>query len=166
MTGLEPTRADRGLALARIGIGLAHGVGIYILTRLSGDIPEPLFGALALSVAFVPIVTLGGLGALPARTLGIWLAAATVTLAALGAYEGYVDWDRRQDSLRPQLFVFAAMALFIAHHLVLAAAAEGRWIASYARYFDEGWRDGVRLALGAAFVGAMWLLLFLGASLF
>jgi hypothetical protein len=59
-----------------------------------------------------------------------------------------------------------AAALFIGHHLTLAADQGRRWLAPYARYFDNGWRDGVRLALSVAFVGAFWLLLALGALLF
>jgi hypothetical protein len=62
--------------------------------------------------------------------------------------------------------LFVAAALFILHHLILPADAERRWQASYDRYFDDGWKDAVRLALAGVFVGALWALLYLGAALF
>ena len=55
-----------------------------------------------------------------------------------------------------------------APHTGDAAPAAGNWVvlADYRRYFDAGWKDAVRLALSAAFVGALWAMLGLGAALF
>ena len=39
-------------------------------------------------------------------------------------------------------------------------------MAKYPTHFDVAWKMAVQLALSAAFVGAFWLLLWLGASLF
>jgi hypothetical protein len=66
----------------------------------------------------------------------------------------------------PGVAFFTAATLFILHHLVVPADEQRRWRAPYDSYFDEGWKDAVRLALAAFFVGALWLLLWLGATLF
>jgi hypothetical protein len=99
------------------------------------------------------------------RTVAIWLGGAALLTAGLGAYDGAIRTGK-VDLPGPGLMLGLAAALFIGHHLTLAADQGRRWLAPYARYFDNGWRDGVRLALSAAFVGALWLLLGLGALLF
>ena len=58
-------------------------------------------------------------------------------LAALGAH----DLARRFETLNdpwvsPQLMLFGAAGLFIAHHLVEGADAERRFIAPFPRYFE------------------------------
>ncbi|MCR5875508.1 DUF4153 domain-containing protein [Phenylobacterium sp. J426] len=169
----EPqTSAASGPALlaARLGIGFAQGVALYLLERFGKGLPDPVLGALALTLMLAPIVALGAIGATRARTLAIWLATAVLALLALGAYDGFVfNFEtpyRSEFWPRAPLLFFAATALFVAHHLILPADAERRWVAGYSSYFDEGWKDAVRLVLGCAFVGALWLLLFLGAALF
>ena len=66
----------------------------------------------------------------------------------------------------PRLFIFCAAGLFIAHALVVGAGIDRRFQARYATHFDVAWKQAVQLALTAAFVGAFWLLLVLGANLF
>jgi hypothetical protein len=58
------------------------------------------------------------------------------------------------------------VACFVMQSLIVAGQSEGRIIASYTRYFDISWNLGVQVALALLFVGALWLLLWLGASLF
>ena len=89
-------------------------------------------------------------------------------VAGLGAYHGTIaiPGAGMEHWPGPPLVIFTAVGLFVAHHLVTGADADRRWIASYDRYFDQGWKDGVRLALAVLFVGALWLLLFLGGALF
>lgn len=163
----EPNRAALG---ARLAIGFSQGVVLYGLWEVRESLPGPLFRALALAALFAPVVALAAVGAMRRRTQVLWLGAATLVTLGLGAYDGYVhtggDWRDRGPWPRPALFVFSAAALFVAHHLILPAHAEGRWVASYRSYFDGGWKDGVRLVLSAAFVGALWILLWLGAALF
>src|SRR5262249_25527016 len=55
---------------------------------------------------------------------------------------------------------------FIAHALILGANADRRLVAKYSTHFDIAWKMAVQLALGGAFVGAFWALLWLGAGLF
>lgn len=162
----------RRLGAIRVAIGLVAGVIVWALNE-AGDqkvwpatVP-PLFGALIMVAVFLPFVLVGGLGALRARTLALWAAGSATVLAALGAH----DLARRFETLNdpwvsPQLMIFGAAGLFIAHHLVEGADAERRFIASFPRYFEIAWKHGVQLVLSLAFVGVFWLILFLGGAMF
>lgn len=164
---LQPVGRER--LRTRLAIGLAQGILLLVLYRARTDLPATMFGGLWLAAVLVPIAALGAAGRLKRRALVAWLAAATAIAAGLGAYDRFV-WlgaDPEVGSFpSPPLWALTGAALFILHQLIIAAAAEGRWRASYERYFDDGWMDAVRLALAAAFVGALWLLLLLGAELF
>jgi hypothetical protein len=117
-------------------------------------------------LSLAPIAALGALGALRRRTFVLWmLAAAAITFGA-GFYDGFVAGDLRWSPFWPRVGLFIAAALFILHHLIGPADAERRLRASYELYFDDGWKDAVRLGLAALFLGAFWLLLWLGATLF
>lgn len=169
----EQGQASRPVAIARVAIGFAQGLALYGLNEwekhgLIDGVSSPLFCAGAMLILFVPVVVLGGLRTLRTRTLIVWGAIAAAVVAGLGAYHGTIaipdagteHWPG------PPLVIFTAIGLFIAHHLVTGADADRRWIATYDRYFDQTWKDGVRLALAILFVGALWLLLWLGAALF
>ena len=75
------------------------------------------------------------------------------------------EWRRAFEPSFPTVMASLAL-LFVAHHLLLPALQARRWIAPYPAYFDTAWKAGVQLVLSAGFVGAFWLLLFLGAGLF
>ena len=186
----EPGRAPAGLhGPIRLGIGLLQGLGLWWL-YWSGDsydqlcnlaeesrcpqsfgpatVPE-LFAPLTLIMLFVPALLLAGVGRMRWATLGAWAAVATAVLALMGWHEVA---RQSADALRgPPFFtspmpLFAAAALFIGHHLALAADMERRWIAPFPVYFDTAWKAGVQLVLSIGFTGAFWVLLFLGAALF
>jgi hypothetical protein len=162
----DPDETSRRLLGVRLAIGLAQGLALYGLSRLYDQKPAPaLFGALVMAAIFLPVAALGGVGALRIRTLGVWLLGVLVIVAGLGAYDGWVQADKELMP-HPVLLAATGAGLFIAHHLVLGADAERRWIADYRRYFDAGWKDAVRLGLSVAFVGALWAMLGLGAALF
>lgn len=169
MADLELQPVGRERLATRLAIGVAQGLALLILYRWRSEFQPVAFGALWLTAALAPIAALGAVGKLRGRVLFAWLAAAAAITAILGAYDRFV-WMGADKEVgpfpSPPLWALAGAALFILHHLITAAAAEGRWRASYARYFDDGWMDAVRLALAAAFVGALWLLLVLGAELF
>lgn len=165
---------DRIVGLTRLVIGLAQGVALYILFRTtqgeSGETwssrhPET-FAPLLLVGLFLPPMLLAGVGRLRWLTLGVW----GVIAAAALAFLAWHDVARQVEEVGRQptfpLFAFSAAALFIAHHLIVPADRERRWIASFPAYFDAAWMAGVQLALSIAFAGAFWLLLFLGAALF
>ena len=171
----------RGLALARIGIGLAQGLVLYLLWRSVGSgygadavrawpatIPT-LFAPLLLVSAFLPVVLLAGVGRLRLTTLALWTAVAGVTLALLAWH----DVARQSPGALQEppfltfpMVAFTAAALFIAHHLVVPADQARRRFAPFPAYFDTAWKAGVQLALSIGFTGAFWILLHLGAALF
>jgi hypothetical protein len=162
----------QSVAYARLGVGLLQGIVLYLLTQAATDRVWPatdgaIYSSPLLVSGFVPVILLGGLGSLRPRTLAIWSVAATAALVGLAVHDmvrDIADTNRIQPSLA--LVVFAAAGLYIAHHLIAAGDAERKLIASYATYFDIAWKHGVQLVLALCFVGAFWLLLWLGAALF
>jgi hypothetical protein len=178
-SGLAREGDRRMTAAIRLVIGLVQGVALWWLTRSWTDgrgyehpafwpATDPwLFGWLFIVFAFVPVVLLAGVGRLRPATLAIWGVAAAAVLAALAFY----DIDRQgtrldHPFLSPIFMAFTAVALFIAHHLIVPADRERRLVAPYPAYFDTAWMAGVQLALSISFAGAFWILLFLGAALF
>ncbi|WP_298128072.1 DUF4153 domain-containing protein [Brevundimonas sp.] len=162
-----------GLAPLRLAVGLIQGAALYGLYRAGADTVWPateprLFGPLLLVALFLPVVVLGGLGRLRTPTLLIWTVVAGTALALLGWHDVARQAAERLNEpfLSPPTLAFLAVALFIAHHLLVPADQERRPIAAFARYFDVAWKAGVQLALSIGFTGALWLLLFLGAGLF
>lgn len=175
--GRSSLQGAKRLAFVRLGIGLVQGLLLYLFYRAAAHddalswpaTQPPLYGALLLACAFTPVMLLAGVGRLGARTLAIWAVAAFAALALMGWHDAawQVADDRfRAPFLRFPAAAFAAAALFIAHHLIVPAATARRWIAAYDDYFDTTWKAGVQLALSLGFVGAFWILLFLGAALF
>jgi hypothetical protein len=166
--------APHRLGPARIGIGLIQGVLLYLLYTALQDKLWPataplLFAPLVMLGVLLPVILISGLGHLPRRTLAGWVSVAAIAITLLAIHD---IWRRLGgvDVLRPTpsgpLTVCLAAACFIAHALVLAGARERRRIATYATYFDVAWTLGLQLAFSALFVGATWLVLQLGASLF
>ncbi|AQR61147.1 DUF4153 domain-containing protein [Brevundimonas sp. LM2] len=164
---------DRGrIALARLAIGLVQGIVLYLLMRAtqgSGDNwsrqhPE-LFAPAVLVALFLPTVLLSGVGRLRLTVYAVWSLIAGAGLALLAWHDvARQAGEGLEGSF--SVFVFAAAALFIAHHLVVPADRERRLIAAYPAYFDAAWMAGVQLVLSIGFAAAFWLLLWLGASLF
>lgn len=170
----ESPAATRRTALIRIAVGLAQGIGLWLL----GEAMEhkawpatqpPVFGALAMVLLAAPLVFIGGIGSLRVRTLALWTAGAVVILALLGAH----DLARRSatdlaSGVWPgfPLMAFTAAGLFIAHHLIEGADHERRYIARFTTYFDIAWKHGFQLLLAYGFTGVFWGLMLLGAALF
>lgn len=164
--------SGRTVAPARLGIGLAQGIVLYLLMRTTeGDgatwssrNPEP-FAAMLLPALFLPPLLLAGVGRLRIVTLAVWAGVAAALLAGLAWHDIARQSGMDREPTFP-LFAFSAVALFVAHHLIVPADRERRVIASFPAYFDAAWMAGVQLAASVAFAGVFWLLLFLGASLF
>lgn len=165
----------RRLWPARLVIGLVQGLLLLWLFR-SASAEPPVWPAteamvltpLSLVVAFVPVAMLSGVGRLPRVTLAIWTVVASVVLALIAVYDiaRQAPADEGLLTPSPAMVIFAAVALFIAHHLLLPASAERRLIAGFAAYFDTTWKSGVQLIMALAFTGVFWVLLGLGAALF
>jgi hypothetical protein len=168
MSQEEAERAARWTLAVRAGVGFVQGLALYALHHWRNHIDPIEFGALTTAAWLVPIVFLGAFGALRLRTLVLWTIAAVAIAGGLGGYAAFAragEPTMWEPALMPAV-IFIAATLYILHHLILPAAAERRWRAGYERYFDEAWMDAVRLALSALFVGLLWGLLWLGASLF
>jgi hypothetical protein len=167
MTDEAAKPAPQGALAVRLAIGLTQGIAVYWLQEAHARLEPVALGVLQYVAWLAPIVALGAYGATRRLTLLIWVGVATAIAAGLGGYDAYVrEGQTAYVGTAPPAALFVAAALFILHHLILPAEAERRWRASYERYFDDGWKDAVRLALAAVFVGALWGLLYLGAALF
>jgi hypothetical protein len=176
-SGLAREGDRRATAAVRLAVGLIQGVALWWLTRSwPNEYRHPpvwpatdpwLFGCLFVVFAFLPVVLLAGVGRLRPVTLIVWGGIAGAVLAALAFHDIDRQGVKLDDTvLSPVFLPFAAVALFITHHLIVPADRERRLIAPYPAYFDAAWMAGVQLALSIGFAGAFWLLLFLGAALF
>jgi hypothetical protein len=174
VTDAVPSRSfaasPNSLALARLSVGLIQGALLYFLYSASETKSWPatdpyLFAILATIGCAVPILAINALGHLRSIALVCWLVIACMMCGVVAAHNVYrggfnlpLDWI----PLSLLLFVIC----FVMQSLVIAGQSEGRIIASYPRYFDVSWNLGVQVALALLFVAALWLLLWLGASLF
>lgn len=166
----KPEQAGASLLAARLAIGVAQGAALYILLNMLDATPLPFtrtwpFTALVLTAGLLPFAWLASFGSMKATTLLAWTIGIVVTIAAASHHAAWQDTGTDKSENLTLFFPLAA-ALFIGHHLVAAADRDNRLVAGYASYFEIGWKDGVQLALSLAFLGAFWLLLWLGASLF
>jgi len=162
----------------RLAVGLAQGLALYLLYRAFDAKGWPatdgeVFAPLVLTAVFVPLIVIQGAGNLRARTLIIWTIAAACIIAALAWYDAWRDLGVGQDwrgepRVLPSavLCFYLSAGLFIAHALISGGDTERKFIASYPTLFDIAWKLGVQVALAFAFVGAFWLILWLGAGLF
>ena len=158
----------------RLAIGLFQGLALWWLHWTSDGVtgwpwPPETFLPLLLIFAFVPVLLLAGVGRMRWPTLAAWIAVATALLALMGWHEvarQSADALHSPPYISGPMPLFAVAALFIGHHLVLAADMARRWIAPFPVYFDTVWKAAVQLALSLGFTAAFWVLLFLGAALF
>lgn len=164
-----------GIAIARAAIGLAQGVALYLLYEAAEakvwPATEPMvFSPLLVIGIFVPLIAVSGIGNLRARTLTIWIAAATAICALLTIYDVFREAGAEASGLRlassAPLWWAVAAGLFISHSLITASEVDRKVIATYPRYFDVSWKHGVQFVLTALFVGMFWGLLWLGAEMF
>lgn len=165
----------------RLVIGLTQGLALYLLYSAYDAKAWPatqglIFAPSVLVFLFIPTLLISALGEMPPRKALAWAGIALMVIAALAFFDNWTAWPldwayvaglpRPHVIPSPQLFVFGAAGLFIAHALVVGAHIDHRLRASYPTHFDIAWKMAVQLALSGAFVGAFWLLLWLGAGLF
>lgn len=164
----------RTTAIARLAIGLAQGIFLFLLHRADDTKSWPataplLFAPLLVCAVTVPLIPLGGLSAMRRAPLVGWSLVALVLAAVLAlhaAWTGAAPDRIGAGALSPPVFPAVAALLFIAHHLIQPAEAVRKPVAPYADYFDLAWMHGVQLALSLAFTAVFWILLFLGGALF
>jgi hypothetical protein len=169
---------QRTLQSYRLAIGLVQGLILYGLhyayTHKTWPATDPAAFAPLLTVAiFVPLKAISGLGNMRLRTLALWLAGATILCGAIAFYDVFREpilfgVYTEQTHILPSFNVALALAaiLFISHTLIVAGETDRKWIADYSTYFDISWKHGVQAVLGLVFVGVLWAILYLGASLF
>jgi hypothetical protein len=162
----------------RMAIGLVQGIVLYLLYRAGTDhvwpATEPmLFVALVVVCVLVPLLLISSLGHMTGKRALQWVSAAAAIAAVLGAYDGWrhaipavAGKVQQVPAPSPALALSLVAGFFIAHTLVMTGVAERRRIASYAGYFETAWKLAVQLSFSALFVGAVWLVLNLGAELF
>lgn len=179
----EPVTAaeahPRWLGAARLVTGLAQGVAVSLLIafeRWGGEHPI-IYAPLALCAVFLPPIWLSGLNAMRQASLAGWTAAAALYLTAAAVHDvltrapgpvrpGFDPGENGSGVAGPAVWFFSAVALFIAHHLIVPADQARRWRAPYAAYFEAGWKHAVQIALSLGFTGVAWGVLGLGAALF
>ncbi len=167
-----------GVSRARLAIGLLQGLALYGLYRsaqpASGLATLPyLFAPLFLISLLVPIVIISSLGHLRRVAVRNWSLLVALVLGALAMYDVWRGAAPLATSAplpahfpSAPLLLSAIAALFIAHSMVLASGADRRRIASYSAYFDAAWSLLVQLKFSGLFIGALWLVLRIGAALF
>lgn len=163
-------RAPR-LWLMRLGIGLAQGLGLYLLLQLraAGMWPgsDPyLFAALALAGIFAPLVLLEGLGEIPTRLLSLWTGIVAALLACLGLYHHWRIQGPQQAYAGLALAVLTALMLVTAQAMLRAGVREGKFFASYRTCFDVSWNLMARLLVWGLIAGTAWALVGSGNTLF
>jgi hypothetical protein len=184
-TDLQSEERPGWIFAARLGLGVAQGLALYLLysaydaQQWPAQVPL-LFGPLLVVFLFLPPLASQALGGVRVRTLLAWMALLAVLLAALAAYDVWSAWPvdidhdyrARIDIARPHLmpsfafFAFAAAGLFIGHALMAGGDADRRLMARYTVHYDIAWKLAVQAGLSVVFVGVFWLLLEMGAGLF
>lgn len=170
--------AAPGAGTARLLIGVLQGFALlFVLLFYAGLVERQ--GRVALEFApllavcvFVPVVLTSSLGALTRKQAAGWAGAVALAVAAIAFHD---VWRLAPDAIqvskgRPypswHFFVFCTVALYIAQSLLLAGVHDRRRVASYASYFETAWKLFVQLLFSAMFVGALWIVLLVGAGLF
>lgn len=168
-----PSTLTRGAGLTRLAIGLFQGLALFLMFKAVEHQVWPAttlatYQALLVPLLFAPLAAIHAVSHLPRRALAMWLGIIILVCVLVGLFDGLrVSGALSQETWEPGPILFAtAVGLFIAEALVLAGVNEGKPIASYAVYFDAAWKHGIQVAAAAGFVGALWLLLFLGSRLF
>jgi len=175
----------RKLFLTRFVVGLIQGLALYLLYHAADAKIWPatnglVFAPLLLAWVFSPVLLTLALGEMAWRRAALWAGAVAIIIAALGFYDNWsawpLDWNYAPNPLHTtpvphilpsaELFLFGGAGLFIAHALVVGGHTDHRFRASYSTHFDTAWKMAIQVALAALFVGAFWLLLWLGAGLF
>ncbi|HKQ44610.1 MAG TPA: VCBS repeat-containing protein [Rhizomicrobium sp.] len=170
---MEAGSQSQRLFLARLAIGLAQGLVLYLLYSAGEAKTWPatqgtVFVPLLLVSLAAPVGLILSLGAMSCRKALTWVGIASALVALLGFFDSWMGASQVFDIEIPsaQLVLFGAGGLFIAHALVTGGVTDRRFMASYPTHFDVAWKLAVQLALSILFVGAFWLLLWLGAGLF
>lgn len=174
-------QVSRKVMAARLATGLVQGLLLYWLYAAARDAIWPATSAyvmvpLMTVLILWPVLLVSSLGHLTLRKVGYWLLAALVVLLLFAQHDVWRGlhthlllprWQYKSVwSPSVPLLLYSAAFFFIAHAMVLAGAHEGRRIASYNGYFETAWKLAIQLLFSVFFVGALFLVLWMGAELF
>jgi len=179
----EQAQGGQRIFLARLIVGLVQGLVLYLLyyafDNKAWPATEPNFFAPLLTVfLFVPLLVLQGMGNLRKRTLIVWAGLATLIAAGFAWYDVWHAWPMDSQWAdgkellgahvvpSARVIIFTAIFLFVAHALISCIEADRKFVPRYPTLFDLAWKLGVQLAIAACFVGAFWIILYLGVALF
>jgi hypothetical protein len=162
------------IGLARLAAGLLAGVFLFVVFDLLED-KTPQFGmtpeswrqilsGLRTMAFFTPLPLVFGLGALPAIRLSFWFAIAAAGLFYVGWYAPAPVWTY-YSPLVP-IWGFSLLVVFIVHEFLQGARDDNKVIARFATYFDNAWRHGFQAVLALIFLGAFWVIIWLGVEMF
>ncbi len=170
------------VARLRLLVGLLQGIVLYFLylslKNATWPVTSPyLFAPLLLIFLFVPVLFISGFGHLETRRMWLWMLTVAIIVSVLGVYDiwrqGFLDRNwfgvaQGMSRATPSglMVCFAAIGFYIAHALVLAAGVDKRRIARYPSYFELAWKLIIQITFSILFVGVLWLILWLGATLF
>ena len=163
---------DRVL-ITRLAVGLIQGALFYWTADFRADKPQfgvsgadwPHFIQAAWTFALLaPLPLLFGLGNLPVLRLAIWSLAAAAGLVFVGAVAPAPVWTGAPPVVT--VWVFSLIVIYIVHEFIQAAHDDRRPVARFETYFDVAWRHGFQAVLALIFIGAFWIVLWLGAWLF
>ncbi|USX16417.1 DUF4153 domain-containing protein [Oxalobacteraceae bacterium OTU3CAMAD1] len=175
------TGVSRRVMAARLITGLLQGVLLYWLYRAGKDGVWPatapyLAVPLMMLALFLPVLLVSSIGHMPARKTAAWLATASLVILAMALHDawrghhGYPifdNWAERRVYSPSQILALCSVPFFfIAQSLVLSGVHDRRRVASYGTYFEIAWKLGVQLLFSAFFVGALFMVLFMGSALF
>ncbi|MYN42320.1 DUF4153 domain-containing protein [Duganella sp. FT109W] len=174
-------QVSRKVMATRLAVGLVQGLLLYWLYAASRDVAWPaaapyLMVPLLTVLLILPVLLVSSLGHLAPRQAAVWLLSALAVLLALALHDVWrgansypllSNWDNKPVySPSMMLVFFSCVFFFIAHALVMAGAQDGKRIASYNTYFEVAWKLAIQLLFSAFFVGALFLVLHMGATLF
>jgi hypothetical protein len=167
----ESGGGTKGALPARLRVGLAQGVALYLLSHerllepqfgVAQEVWAPLISTLRLVAVFAPLPILFGIGNLPLKKLAPWSLVAAAALFAFGWFASAPAWQGAPTAN----WLFSLIVIYILHEFIQAAHDDGRPIASYETYFERAWRHGFQGALALGFTAAFWIVISLGAWLF
>jgi hypothetical protein len=173
----------KNTAIGRVFLGLLQGLALYFLYTMGKNestfaTSSDLFAPFVLLALFLPTLIIVSLGHLSRKTLIYWATTLLLVLLGLAYYEQWRNtgalslngWAQTgaEKVKYPTLLLgfFTAAMCFIAHALINAAHTDVKTIAHYNTYFDSAWKLWVQLKFSYLFLGAFWLILYLGANLF
>jgi hypothetical protein len=172
----------RNLFALRLLVGICQGLALYLLANAAHDrsgiaaVPA-LFFPLVLVALFIPPTLIAGLPQMRGARLAMWATVLAVIVAIVGYHDawrsagteiaGMPSFDGAEVPLPSMAATFySGVIVFIAYCLVLTGEATRSWFAPYESYFEASWKLGLQVCLSGLFVCAVFLVLWLGASLF